>query len=481
MGSPITWQNIGQANFGDANAFLQTASDQANAAFTNATTRAKTNEQKVVTRNTNALLNKLGSIQDEDTLNAFRSTIDFNDPTIDSNAVNLALMDQGKNILQRKESLTNIAGREQDIQASKANVANDAARLGLEQSNTLFEQDLATERNNRENVASGLSNRLTNLQIGEAENLVKQQEIAKDFDRRSAELMARTLGGELTYGQANAELIKEGVRVGNVGLAVDAGKKLIDQMAASYQLTPEETQNIALANAQIDQALVKANNDLKAVETNFINKEYNGKPPQPPKNIDEQINENQTTSDVLNEFVRDLSAIDENVAEEFVNQSDVLSGKDNMGYSGILKQLSDKNGNLYNKFREEAKKVGIPKPESLVIDPALLKASLKATSPVGQFSDGIDYVELARNMARIQVQRVNYQDYLTKLETKVAPTKEVINRLTENKLGVLTEAEKQFKQAKQDELSRAFGNSNAGSAQMSPTIATDLATQFIGR
>lgn len=478
MAGPITWQNVGQANFGDTANFMQLSNQQANQAFSNAGNRAKQAETKAISTKTNNILSQLGSIQDEDTLKAFISTIDLNDPNIDNNALVNAFGEQSKNILNRKESLVGIDAAQQNIAASQANMNLDQKRFDADQTQKAFQNTLASNQDTRAATSAGLSNKAANLQIQQTERQIADENFTRNLEAKTSELGLAALRGDVTVGGASAQILKEAAVNGRITDGIAQSNKLVQQLAETYKLTPAQIEDVTKATSRVDNKLVELANTEKAVKTKLINENYNGKEPSPPKDIDEQINTNSTVSDVVNQFVGDIAAIDKDAAESFANQTATFSTLSNMGYKDVLNQVTNQDSTLYTKFKNELKKQKVDNAPNEAIDPALLKAGLKAVNPVGQFQDGIDVDDLAKVMATIQKDRKTYQQYLKDVEEKVKPTSNKIMKLTESKGKILETIESDLKTNNQKTFADYLGG-NSSSVNLTPSTATNQVDEFL--
>lgn len=468
MAGPITWQNVGQANFGDTANFMQLANQQANQAFTNASTRAKDIETKAISRNTNSLLSKLGSIQDEDTLNAFKNTIDLNDPNIDSNAIVNAFGEQSKNILNRNQTLLDMDATQQNINASVAGVALNERQFTETQTQNKFQNDLSLKQDKRAQASTVISDRAANLGIQQAEQQIADEKLLKTIEQENSATALSMLKGDITPGRGIAQVIQNAANKGRISVGLAEATKLVEQLAETSKLNPAQTKELTQATGRITSKLTELNNTLTAAKTNLVKTKYNGNEPKPPIGIDEQIETNSTLTDSINSFVQDVSKIDPNASELFVNQiQSHADGTSNVGYQGLVRQANNNRSELYEFYRNELKRQNVPDASNATIDPALLKAGLKGVSPVGNFFDGINLKDLARVMAATQKERKTYEDYQKDYAQTVKPIENEIIRINEQSARVIDELQSKFTGNNQKFIAESLGgnpnNINSGS------------------
>jgi hypothetical protein len=448
MAGPITWQNVGQANFGDAAGFMQMSSQSANQAFSSAIKRTTEQEAKVKAGKTNALANQIYGITDPETLRAFQSKIDLEDPSIDSNVINDAVLKQGSILQSQKVDASNIARNEQDIAASKLRGDIDVATLGLNAADQAFQRNMKTEEANKAGV---LFEQEKEKNATELEN-IRKDEYAKKLAGEAFAVYAN--GGDPKAVTAEAYRTTKDLTV-----LVKTQQYFDSAQAVSQTMNPlelEEVNRVKLSYQTQKDTLAKAG-EAKKREVTEAYKDI-------PKDLvlAKQAMEKggiTTYEAVVTEFTDYLTKVDPDTGREFATQAGgKLTSSENEGAVGILKNASDPNSPMNAAYQlaigervevpiyspRTGQKVGTSlqlaegrnKNNLSKVSPLQLKMALKALSPTGNFiDDGINVTLLGKEAAK-------FEGDITKLK-EMDKELEVIDRKYIGDIEKLTSAETQ--------------------------------------
>lgn len=450
MAGPITWQNVGQTNFGDATGFMQLANQSATQAFDNAINRTKRSEEKTALKKTANILNQIGSVQDESTLNSLRSNIDLNDPDVDSNAIVKAFENQGSNLLSRKQALTGIAATEQNIAASKANQDLQQKEYLSNQARLAFDQQLATERNKREREEFKLNSTKAGLGIEalSLENKIKKDDV--EFDSFRSKTFSDVMSGNTSIAEGSANIAKRAIELGRYDLAKNANKDFTQQVLSNAELRDDQKTDILNASKVFDGRIQQLTNIVDKKEKEFINTKYSGSIPKPPLTITQQIDTGVTNGMVLSEWAKNV-----NKDESFDTQGSLGSTLGGAGLPQLLSSVNDETSTLYTTFR---KSLG---DNTAKIDPALLKAGLSMTSSKDNtFTDGISETELAKTLKNLYLERKTYETFLDERKKAIGPTERELLDVIDKKRVDLQFIESKFKDDNIRSVAESFGNKN---------------------
>lgn len=424
MAGPITWQNVGQANFGDAAGFMQMSSQNANQAINSAFKRTSEQEAKVKAGKTNALANQIYGITDAETLRAFQSKIDMEDMSIDSNVVNDAILRQGDIISRRAMDASNIAENNQQIAASKAGITLNQEQLALAQNKEKFDQDVWQKEFERNKANDALSNKALGVQIKAGELKLAEDERSKRLDEYTGKIIQDAAGGKPVE-KSLMELSN-----GNARDMIELNNRVIAAQTSLFNVSPVVREEINRGLAKLDANSNKIAQSLEAAEAKFVRE--NPTVPTEALDITAQLEEKGINSHnkVVDDFVTKLKEFDPDAATAFYTQGWVDSTS-NMGAKKLIAQVSSKDSVLNRAYREGLGSSATP---DSVIDPALLRMALDAVNPSGNgYFDGIDSVELAKAAVALQEQRLTAQQYYANKEKALKPLRDQLKKVETDK------------------------------------------------
>lgn len=495
MAGPITWQNVGQANFGDAAGFMQMSSQNANQAFSSAIKRTAEQEAKVKAGKTNALANQIYGITDPETLRAFQSKINLEDPTIDSNVINDAVLKQGSILESRAVNASNIAQNNQQIEASKIRSDVDVATLGLTAADQAFNRGIKTRELTLEEERQKQANATFATQQAKAQVDLRQ---AQKTDYAN-ELAGKAFAVYSQGGDPEAQFAQAYKDTNDLTVLVQARETFDKFRANSETLSPAENEAITRLDNKFNQEKLvkaKAGEDEKAA----VREKYKEVPKDLIDTKAAMVKSGRTSYEaVVTDFVEELKKVDESLAEEFATQSPKWTSSNNEGAIGILNTITDRNSpinvayqiaigkrkEVYNPSTSGTGKgsttlklaAGVKESELPVISPLELKMALKAVSPAGNLlDDGINVELLAKEAAK-------YKSTLTELDSM---EKEIEN-IDKSYLRILAEKDAD-KEKEKDALrnKKRFSTSNAvkdvyrGKSDLYPIDMEDARNTEIG-
>lgn len=446
---PITWQNIGQANFGDAAGFMQMSSQNANQAFNSAIKRTSEEEAKVKAGKTNAIANQIYGIADPETLRAFQSKLNLEDPSIDSNVVNDAVLRQGEVLARRALDQSNIAQNTQQIEASKAGVELGRDRFDFDVSKEEFDQNSWQKTFDLESQRAKTQQALYGQELTLGKKKIEEANYVDGINKGTTEVMKL-----MAQGNSLEESVGT-VSKGDARTMVDLTNAAVRTQASLLGLNERDQAELQKGLSKYEVQDKKLLDTLAYQEAEF-NKKY---PTVPTQALDmtAQLEKNGMNSHnkVIEDFTNKLKENDPDSAARFYSQGG--NNEDNMGARQLVSAATNKDSTLNRAFRVALGKNATP---DTVIDPALLRLSLDAVSPSTNYvQDGIKAVELAKAAAAIQEQRLTAQEYLAKKEEALKPTKDAINVNQADKSVYLKDTTDLYIRTKANAAQRAFTGS----------------------
>lgn len=449
MANPITWQNVGQGNFGDAANFMQLSMKGADTAFANATGRAKEQEDLTKAAKTNSIVNQIAGITDEETLRAFQGGINFEDMGVDSNVLTQAITSQQDRIRDNKLNDVNIRGREQDILASKAGVDLAGKEFNETVTQNAFDRTMDTNKDTRENTQLTMEQTragLENTGLQQQNDLgARQIDELKAQDRLNAnvgEALVMT-GQGMPREQAVAKIFDPKRPLQSMQAIGQFQQGLLDIV----KLDPAQTADVVKAGAAYDVEIARATADLTKAEEKF-KRQFPVEPPDVVTTADELNGSGITKAQVVEEWLGNITKANPDAGLDFRDQSNLLGARTrgNMGYGELIKQVNDPKGSLNTSYKEaliaNAEKLGLNIDPSTIepIDPALLKQALGSVTLTDGWQDGVDANILVKAAVEAQTQRFTRKAYDAKREEMVGANITQLQKLANQKIKTTQEA-----------------------------------------
>lgn len=488
MAGPITWQNVGQANFGDAAGFMQMSSQNANQAFSSAIKRTTEQEAKVKAGKTNALANQIYGITDPETLRAFQSKINLEDPTIDSNVINDAVLKQGSILESRAVNASNIAQNNQQIEASKTRSAVDVATLGLTAADQAFRRNLETQKAKQADDLFSQEKQKNEFAIKKEQNSSIAREAA------GTAIAVRSQGGD-----GAAALAEVYGTTKDLTVLAEATKLYNETIVASESFNPAEAEDVKNVQGKFTQERDKIA-QAGEIAKKSVMEEYKDIPKDL---VDARAamakNGTNTPEAVVTEFTEDLAKIDKDAATEFATQSGgKLTSSGNEGAVGILKNVADANSPMNVAYQiaigqrkevpiinGEGRQVGtrlelakgVTEGELSKVTALQLKMALKAHSPAGNIiDDGVDVTLIGKEAAKYEKDMLKIKE----MEQKLTNTESQFLKQLNDKNAEEAKAIDEMRRIKKNQMGNAINNFVNGRGDRFPYNANDPRNNEMG-